>query len=131
VSEVRNRTSSFFDLYSAGELPESAIDDHVEAWHCAGEAEDRPLSRFLGMTEDEYSVWVMSTERCRPSWPPGWSNGPWRQRSPNTWQTCSAATLPIAPPFTYCRTGWRATLLSRAEPTEPAPDSFAGGRGTG
>ena len=51
--------SSFFDCYNAGELPESAIDDYVEAWHCSGEAEDRPLSGFLGMTDDEYSVWVM------------------------------------------------------------------------
>ncbi len=59
MSEVRSRTSAFFDLYNAGQVPESAIDDFVEAWHVSGDEERRPLSRFLGMTEDEYSVWVL------------------------------------------------------------------------
>jgi hypothetical protein len=59
VSEVRSLTPCFFDRYNAGQAPESAIDDCVEAWHCSGDEEVRPLSRFLGMTDDEYAVWVM------------------------------------------------------------------------
>ncbi len=59
MSEVRSRTSAFFDLYSAGQVPESAIDDFIDAWHTSGDEEVRPLSCFLGMTEDEYAVWVM------------------------------------------------------------------------
>jgi hypothetical protein len=59
VSDVRSRTSSFFDLYSAGQVPEAAINDFVENWHTSGDKEVRPLSDFLGMTDDEYAVWVM------------------------------------------------------------------------
>jgi hypothetical protein len=59
VSDVSNRTASFFDLYSQGDASEDAIDDFVGAWHDSGDAEDRPLSSFLGVTADEYAVWVM------------------------------------------------------------------------
>jgi hypothetical protein len=40
-------------------VPETAIDDHVEAWHSSGDDEPRPLSSYLGMTDEEYAVWVM------------------------------------------------------------------------
>jgi hypothetical protein len=53
VSEVRSRTSSFFDLYIPAQVQESAIDDFIEAWHTSGDEEVRPLSHFPGMTEDE------------------------------------------------------------------------------
>jgi hypothetical protein len=59
VSDVRNRTGSFFDLYSQGQLSEDAIDDFVGAWHGSGDGYGVPLSEFLGLTEDEYGVWVM------------------------------------------------------------------------
>jgi hypothetical protein len=59
VSDVRNATASFFDLYARGEVSEDAIDDFVDAWHEGAGAEDVPLSAFLGMTGDEYAVWVM------------------------------------------------------------------------
>jgi hypothetical protein len=56
---VHSRAALFFDLYCADRVPEDAIDDFVEAWHSSGDEEDRPLSRFPGLTEDEYSIWVM------------------------------------------------------------------------
>ena len=59
MSEVRSQTPCFFDLYDAGQMPEGAIDDFVESWHRSGDEEARPLSRFLGMTDDEYAVWAM------------------------------------------------------------------------
>lgn len=59
MSEVKGRPALFFDLYRAGQVPESAIDNYVEAWHASGDEEDRPLSAFLGLTEDECAVWVM------------------------------------------------------------------------
>jgi hypothetical protein len=59
VSDVRNRIASFFDLYSQGDVSEDAIDDFVGAWHDSGDAEGRSLSSFLGITADEYAVWVM------------------------------------------------------------------------
>ena len=59
VSDTRNTTATFFDLYERGEASEDAIDDFVGAWHEAGDAESRPLSAFLGMAADEYAVWVM------------------------------------------------------------------------
>jgi hypothetical protein len=59
VSDIRNRTDSFFDLYSRGDASEGEIDDFVGAWHEAGDRETHSLSEFLGLTEDEYAVWVM------------------------------------------------------------------------
>lgn len=59
VFDIQNTTASFFDLYSRGDVSEDAIDDFVGAWHDAGEANDRSVSEFLGLTEDEYAVWVM------------------------------------------------------------------------
>jgi hypothetical protein len=39
----------------------TAIDDFIDAWHDSGDDEERPLAAYLGMTEDEYSVWFMDT----------------------------------------------------------------------
>ncbi len=33
MSDVRNSTASFFDVYARGEVSEDAIDDFVDAWH--------------------------------------------------------------------------------------------------
>ncbi|PPQ35554.1 hypothetical protein [Rhodopila globiformis] len=60
MSETRDTTAAFFDLYERGEVSEDAIDDFVGAWHEAGDVGGRPLSAFLGMTADEYVVWVMN-----------------------------------------------------------------------
>lgn len=59
MSEVRDKPRSFFDLFSDGQVRAADIDDFIEAWHDSGDAEDRPLAAFLGMTNDEYAVWLM------------------------------------------------------------------------
>jgi len=59
VSDVCNRTASFFDLYADGQRSEEAIDDFVGVWHESEDGFHLPLSAFLGLTEDEYAVWVM------------------------------------------------------------------------
>jgi hypothetical protein len=59
VSDVRSRTASFFDLYGQGQVSADEIHTFVDTWHASGDAEDSPLSEFLGMTQDEYAVWVM------------------------------------------------------------------------
>ena len=43
----------------AGAVSEAAIEDDVEAWHVSDDLEVRSLGAFLGMTEQEYVVWVM------------------------------------------------------------------------
>jgi hypothetical protein len=57
MSEVQER--SFFDLYSQGAVPAEAIEDFVGDWHDTGDEETRPLSAYLGMTPEEYSLWVL------------------------------------------------------------------------
>jgi hypothetical protein len=57
---VQAEARSFFSLYSDGLITGDQIDDFVEAWHNAGDDEKRSLSEYLGMTDDEYAVWVMS-----------------------------------------------------------------------
>ena len=59
MSEVREQTSAFFDLYRANSVPEAAINDFIEDWHRSGEEESRELWQFLGMTKDEDAVWIM------------------------------------------------------------------------
>jgi hypothetical protein len=60
VSEVQHEAQTFFSLYSDGLVTGAQIDDFVEAWHNSGDEEKRSLSEYLGMTDDEYAVWVMS-----------------------------------------------------------------------
>lgn len=60
MSDVRAKDPSFLDLYSAGQVTADDIDDFIDAWHESDDTEHRPLAAFLGMTEDEYSVWLAS-----------------------------------------------------------------------
>ncbi len=60
MSEARHKEQTFFSLYSGGLVAAKQIDDFVEAWHKSGTGEKRSLSEYLGMTDDEYAVWVMS-----------------------------------------------------------------------
>ncbi len=59
MSEIHDGTSAFFDLYRVHSVPEDAISEFIEDRHKSGDEEDRGLWQFLGMTADEYSVWVM------------------------------------------------------------------------
>jgi hypothetical protein len=55
-SAPKQRPPTFIDLYLRGKCLPEDIDDFVDAWH------ERPgkqeLYEFLGMTEEEYSLWV-------------------------------------------------------------------------
>jgi hypothetical protein len=66
VSEVAQKAPTFFALYSQGLATGEQVDDFVEAWHESGDEETRSLSEYLGMTEEEYGVWVI-TPRALPS----------------------------------------------------------------
>jgi hypothetical protein len=60
VSDVQHATATFFALYSDGRISADQIDDFIDAWHASGGEEQRSLAEYLGMTDDEYAVWVMS-----------------------------------------------------------------------
>lgn len=49
---------TFIEKVVAGEVSSSAIDDYVGAWHDLP-GDDRSLQDFLGMTDDEYSLWAV------------------------------------------------------------------------
>jgi hypothetical protein len=66
VSDIANMTPTFFTLYSEGCVTAEQADDYVEAWHESGEEETRSLSEYLGMTEEEYGIWVI-TPRALPA----------------------------------------------------------------
>ncbi|HEY8290200.1 MAG TPA: hypothetical protein VIG49_13090 [Acetobacteraceae bacterium] len=59
MSRVRSHEPAFFELYSRGDLSADRIEDFVGRWHASDASEERPLAEFLGMTEDEYRVWLM------------------------------------------------------------------------
>jgi hypothetical protein len=48
--------SKFIELCIRGEALLEDIDDFVDEWHESSVEE--PLHKFLGMTKDEYSLWV-------------------------------------------------------------------------
>ena len=60
MSEVKSKTPSFLQLYAAGRVTAEQIDDFIDAWHESDDSEHRSLAEFLGMSEDEYSVWLAS-----------------------------------------------------------------------
>jgi hypothetical protein len=60
VSEVRPESLPFLGLYAARNVEAEDIDDFIDAWHESDTSEKRPLAEFLGMTEDEYTVWLAS-----------------------------------------------------------------------
>jgi hypothetical protein len=39
----------------------SDVDDYATAWHGSGDEEHRSLAEFLGLTDEEYSVWMMDS----------------------------------------------------------------------
>ena len=59
MSDVRTKPRSFFDLFIDGQVSAVAAEDFISAWHNSGDEEQRSLPEFLGLTEDEYDVWMM------------------------------------------------------------------------
>ena len=51
-----NDESSFVDACVAGDCDAEAIHDFIDRWHEGGTGV--PLWQFLGMTRDEYGLWV-------------------------------------------------------------------------
>lgn len=53
---------TFFELYSCGKALAEEIDDFIDRWHeeMTGKSGKQliPIHKFLGLTEDEYAVWV-------------------------------------------------------------------------
>jgi hypothetical protein len=52
-----SRRATFVELSLAGDVVMDEIDDFVAAWH-NDPAIREPLHEFLGMTEEEYALWV-------------------------------------------------------------------------
>ena len=53
----------FIDLCLRGEADLSEIDDYVEKWHLS--KDDIPIYEFLGMTREEYALWVEKPQTLR------------------------------------------------------------------
>jgi hypothetical protein len=53
---VFHSEDTFVDLCLKGEVLAEEIDDFVDAWHEGGTG--KPLYAFLGMTREEYGLWV-------------------------------------------------------------------------
>jgi hypothetical protein len=51
---------TFFDLYSSGQALSDDIDDFIDSWHEGADLQARslPLHEYLGLTLDEYELWV-------------------------------------------------------------------------
>ncbi len=60
MSDVQIETRPFLDLYRVGQVSADAIHDFIDAWHDGDESDPRPLAEFLGMSEDEYALWLAS-----------------------------------------------------------------------
>ncbi|MEU8498416.1 hypothetical protein ACFVZ8_01185 [Streptomyces sp. NPDC059558] len=56
--------STYADKVMSGEALFSDIDDFVESWHDSIE-DLGPLPEFLGLTEEEYSLWVEQPDSLR------------------------------------------------------------------
>jgi hypothetical protein len=59
VFDAKAKPRSFFDFFIDGQVAAEDADDFITAWHNSGDEEQRPLTEFLGMTDDEYDVWMM------------------------------------------------------------------------
>lgn len=56
----------FFVLYSRGDVLAEEIDDFIDDWHLKMEGKKFPhivpLYEFLGMSKDEYDIWIQDAE---------------------------------------------------------------------
>jgi len=50
---------SFTQRYKSGEINDQAIDKMIQQWHDSEEASVISLHEYIGMTEQEYSDWVL------------------------------------------------------------------------
>lgn len=66
MSDVVHKPDTFFALYDSGRVAAEQIDDFVEAWHESGDDEQPSLAEFLGVTDEEYGVLII-TDRALPA----------------------------------------------------------------
>src|ERR1035438_5114585 len=65
VAEPRR---TFMDLLLSGDAMSQDIDDFVDSWHDGAEEDasaSMELSEYLGMTDEEYRLWVEQPESLR------------------------------------------------------------------
>ena len=65
MSDVVHKQDTFFALYDSGRAAAEAIDDFVGAWHESGDDEQRSLAAYLGVTDEEHGV-LLITDRALP-----------------------------------------------------------------
>ncbi len=59
MSDVDAPAASFFVLYAEGRATRDDIEGFIASWHESGDDEQRLLPEFLGLTAEEYDVWLM------------------------------------------------------------------------
>jgi hypothetical protein len=61
---VEPNSPRFFDLYSQGQVLADEIDDFIDRWHDGADTRGHSLSlhEYLGLTPDEYEVWVLDPD---------------------------------------------------------------------
>jgi hypothetical protein len=59
-SSAKAGSPTFFDLYSRGQALPDEVDDFIDRWHEGADpqAKSLPLHEYLGLTLDEYELWV-------------------------------------------------------------------------
>ena len=60
---MSKQCATFVELCLTGEASDRDIDDFVNRWHEGNDPKE--LSEFLGMTEEEYDLWVEQPESLR------------------------------------------------------------------
>lgn len=51
-------SKTFLDLLIEKKVRADKIDDYIDGWHKSGKSETRELHEYLGMTIDEYCLWI-------------------------------------------------------------------------
>jgi hypothetical protein len=68
MSKLRNMQPAYMDQLVRGEVLLEDIDDFVDVWHDApadSKIASQALEEFLGMTREEYRLWVERPESLR------------------------------------------------------------------
>lgn len=60
MSNTKQRSPTFLELYLNGEVLADEIDDFVDEWHANPGVNE--IYEFLGMTKEEYSLWLRDPE---------------------------------------------------------------------
>jgi hypothetical protein len=56
--------ADFFSRYARGDLTAGEIDDWIDTWHDGldPQAKDNPLHTYLGLSLEEYALWVYDSD---------------------------------------------------------------------